>query len=409
MSGTSSTTLSSTAELAKRARTALAACGATGYEGDGNYAFPARSPITGEDLFSVAGASESQVREAIGAAKTVFPTWRDTPAPVRGALIKRFGELLSQHKNHLADLVTIEVGKIGSEALGEVQEMIDVCDLAVGMSRQLEGRTLASERPGHKLMETWHPLGVTGVITAFNFPCAPWAWNAAVALVCGDTVVWKPSPLASLTAMACSALLDRAIGDVGVPTGVHQLVLAGAAETAPLVDSPDVPLVSATGSERLGREIAPRIAARSGRAILELGGNNAAIVAPSADLDLATRGITFSAAGTAGQRCTTMRRLIVHEDIADELLTRLTKVYTSLTIGDPFSAETLVGPLINAGAYAAMGAALRQAASEGGEVVVGGQRRCADAADAAYYVEPAIVRMPAQTPVVEQETFAPIL
>jgi aldehyde dehydrogenase (NAD+) len=250
---------------------------------------------------------------------------------------------------------------------------------------------------------------VVGVITAFNFPCAPWAWNTAVALACGDTVVWKPSQRTSLTALASSALLDRAITDVGAPAGIHQLVLASSADTAPLVDSPDVPLVSATGSERLGREIAPRIAARFGRTILELGGNNAVIVAPSADLDLATRGITFSAAGTAGQRCTTMRRVIVHEDIADELVARLTKVYTSLNIGDPFSAETLVGPLINEGAYSAMHDALERAATEGGELVVGGQRRLADEATVGYYVEPAIVRMPAQTEVIQQETFAPIL
>jgi aldehyde dehydrogenase (NAD+) len=409
MSATSANTLTTTAELSERARTALDACGATGYEGTGTHTFSARSPITGEDLFTVAGSSETQVREAISTAKNAFPAWRDTPPPVRGALIKRFGELLTDHKHHLADLVTIEVGKIGSEALGEVQEMIDICDLAVGTSRQLEGRTLASERPGHKLLETWHPLGVVGVITAFNFPCAPWAWNTAVALACGDTVVWKPPQLASLTALASSALLDRAIADVGAPAGIHQLVLAESADAAPLVDSPDVPVVSATGSERLGREIAPRIAARFGRTILELGGNNAAIVAPSADLDLATRGITFSAAGTAGQRCTTMRRLIVHEDIADELIARLTKVYTSLNIGDPFSAETLVGPLINEGAYSAMRDALQRAVSDGGEVVVGGQRRLADSAAAGYYVEPAIVRMPAQTEVIKQETFAPIL
>ncbi|GAB3288119.1 L-piperidine-6-carboxylate dehydrogenase [Parasphingorhabdus pacifica] len=409
MSRTSATTLTTTTELTGRARTALHACGAIGYDDTGECTFAARSPITGEDLFTVVGSSEPQVREAINSAKDAFPAWRDTPAPVRGALIKRFGELLTEHKHHLADLVTIEVGKIGSEALGEVQEMIDICDLAVGMSRQLEGRTLASERPGHKLVETWHPLGVVGVITAFNFPCAPWAWNTAVALVCGDTVVWKPSQLTSLTALASSALLDRAIADVEAPAGIHQLVLAGSVEAAPLLDSPDVPLVSATGSERLGREIAPRIAERFGRAILELGGNNAAIVAPSADLDLATRGITFSAAGTAGQRCTTMRRAIVHEDIVDELVARLTKTYSSLNIGDPFSTETLVGPLINEGAYVAMCDALEQAVSEGGEVVAGGRRCLTDEAAGSYYVEPAIVRMPAQTAVVEQETFAPIL
>ncbi|MDA2813900.1 aldehyde dehydrogenase family protein [Nocardiopsis sp. RSe5-2] len=409
MSDTSENTLPGTAELAERARRALAACGAAGYEGSGPNALSARSPITGQDLFTVAGGTGSDAHEAIAAAGAAFPAWRDTPAPVRGALVKRLGELLTEHKQDLADLVTIEAGKIGSEALGEVQEMIDICDLAVGMSRQLEGRTLASERPGHKLLETWHPLGVVGVISAFNFPVAVWAWNTAVALVCGDTVVWKPSELTPLTALASTALLERAIADTGAPEGVHRLVLGGADAAAPLVDSPDVPLVSATGSERMGREIAPRIAARFGRAILELGGNNAAIVTPSADLDLAARGIVFSAAGTAGQRCTTMRRLIVHEDVADELVARLAKVYTGLNIGDPFSEETLVGPLVGERAHAAMRTALERAVADGGEVVAGGGRRLAGAAQDAYYVEPAIVRMPGQTDVVKEETFAPIL
>ncbi|MDA2804185.1 L-piperidine-6-carboxylate dehydrogenase [Nocardiopsis suaedae] len=405
----SENTLTGTAELAERARRALAACGAADYEGSGPDALPARSPITGRTLFTVAGGGGDRAREAIGTAHTAFPAWRDTPAPVRGALVKRLGELLTEHKQDLADLVTIEAGKIGSEALGEVQEMIDICDLAVGMSRQLEGRTLASERPGHKLLETWHPLGVVGVISAFNFPVAVWAWNTAVALVCGDTVVWKPSELTPLTALASTALLERAIADTGAPEGVHRLVLGGADAAAPLVDGPDVPLVSATGSERMGREIAPRIAARFGRAILELGGNNAAIVTPSADLDLAARGIVFSAAGTAGQRCTTMRRLIVHEDVADELVARLAKAYTGLNIGDPFSVDTLVGPLVGERAHAAMRTALERAVAEGGEVVTGGGRRLADAAEDAYYVEPAIVRMPGQTGVVKEETFAPIL
>ena len=245
------------------------------------------------------------------------------PAPVRGALVKRFGALLAEHKAQLAELVTIEAGKIGSEALGEVQEMIDVCDFAVGLSRQLEGRTMPSERPRHRLMETWHPLGVVAVISAFNFPVAVWSWNTAVALVCGDTVVWKPSPTTPLTALACAALLERAAGECDAPADVHRLVIADAQAGAALIDSPEVALVSATGSERMGAQIAPRVAARLGRCLLELGGNNAAVVAPSADLALATRGIVFAAAGTAGQRCTTMRRLIVHEDVVDELVRSL--------------------------------------------------------------------------------------
>jgi aldehyde dehydrogenase (NAD+) len=256
-------------------------------------------------------------------------------------------------------------------------------------------------------METWHPLGVVGVISAFNFPAAVWSWNTAVALVCGDTVVWKPSPAGALTAMACSALLDRAAAEVGAPAGLSVLAVGDAEAGGVLLDSPDVALVSATGSERMGAEVAPRIAARFGRALLELGGNNGAVVAPSADLELAARGITFAAAGTAGQRCTTMRRLIVHEDVADELVGRLVEIFGSLQVGDPFDEGTLVGPLIDGRAREAMEAALEQARADGGELLVGGARR--EAAEGAHYVEPAIVRMPAQTDLVRRETFAPIL
>ena len=328
---------------------------------------------------------------------------------MRGALVKRFGVLVGEHRHALAELITIEAGKIGSEALGEVQEMIDICDFAVGLSRQLDGRTMPSERPGHRLMETWHPLGVVGVISAFNFPAAVWSWNAAIALVCGDTLVWKPSPMTPLTAAACSALLDRAAADCGAPANLNVLVVADAEAGQTLVDSPDVALLSATGSERMGAAVAPRVAARFGRVLLELGGNNAAVVAPSADLELAARGITFAAAGTAGQRCTSMRRLIVHEDVADALVGRLAAIFAGLRIGDPLADGTLVGPLINASAYDAMRAALRQAAADGGELVVGGGRREAAGRGDAYYVEPAIVRMPAQTEIVRTETFAPIL
>jgi aldehyde dehydrogenase (NAD+) len=256
-------------------------------------------------------------------------------------------------------------------------------------------------------METWHPIGVVGVVAAFNFPAAVWSWNTAIAIVCGDAVVWKPAQLATLTAAACSALFDRAAHAVGAPENLNVLVSASAADTQALIDSPKVPLISATGSERMGEQIAPRIAARFGRAILELGGNNAAIVTPSADLDLATRGIVFSAAGTAGQRCTTLRRVIVHEDIAEELVRRLTEVYARLPIGDPFGAGTLVGPLIDDRAYANMTAALEQAQAQGGTVLVGGARR--ESTADSFYVEPAIVRMPRQTEVVKAETFAPIL
>ena len=401
-------TVTSTDELRDRARAALDACGVRLAPAP-SPATAARSPITGEALFDVAAAGPAEVAAAVALAKESFATWRTVPAPVRGALVKRLGVLLAEHKAPIAELVTIEAGKIASEALGEVQEMIDVCDFAVGLSRQLDGRTMPSERPGHRLMETWHPLGVVGVISAFNFPAAVWSWNVAIALVCGDTVVWKPSPLTALTAAACSALLDRAARDCGAPANLNVLVVADADGGQALVDSPDVALVSATGSERMGAAVAPRVAARFGKALLELGGNNAAVVAPSADLELAARAITFSAAGTAGQRCTTMRRLIVHEDLAGALVDRLAGIFGGLRVGDPLADGTLVGPLIGEAAYAAMRAALDQAVADRGEIVVGGGRRDAGGHDAAYYVEPAIVRMPAQTAIVRTETFAPIL
>ena len=398
-----------TEALRERALAALARCGADPAALPGAGRLSARSAVTGEDLFAVPMAGPADVEAAVDAAHAAFLTWRSVPAPVRGALVKRFGELLTEHKADVADLIGVEVGKIRSEALGEVQEMIDVCDFAVGLSRQLEGRTMPSERPGHRLMETWHPLGVVGVISAFNFPAAVWAWNTAIALVCGDTVVWKPSEAAALTAAASSALLARAAADVGAPPPGGVVVGAAAAGAAPLVDSPKVPVLSATGSERMGAQVAPRVAARFGRSILELGGNNAAVVAPSADLDLAVRGIVFAAAGTAGQRCTSLRRLIVHESLADELVAKVSAVYRRLVVGDPFAEGTLVGPLVTTTAHEAMQEALAAAVADGGEVVVGGERVEVPGAEHAAYVRPALVRMPAQTAVVARETFAPIL
>lgn len=401
-------TVSSTDELRARARRSLERCGVQLSPGAGPRT-SARSPVTGEDLFEVPAAGDAEIEAAIAAARAAFATWRNVPAPVRGALVKHFGALLAEHKPDIADLITIEAGKIPSESLGEVQEMIDICDFAVGLSRQLEGRTMPSERPSHRLMETWHPLGVVAVISAFNFPAAVWSWNTAVALVCGDSVVWKPSPMTPLTSLACSSLLDRAIAECGAPEGLHQLVIAGAVQGQALVDSRDVALLSATGSERMGAQVAPRVAARMGRCLLELGGNNAAVVAPSADLELATRGIVFAAAGTAGQRCTSLRRLIAHEDIADELVAGLRTVFGRLPIGDPLAEGTLVGPLINERAHRGMVEALREAQADGGELVAGGGRLDAAGFPDAYYVEPALVRMPAQTELVRRETFAPIL
>jgi aldehyde dehydrogenase (NAD+) len=394
-------------ELRDRARTALKAVGsAIELGGPGGHGLQASTPVTGDVLFTVTETTTRDADEAIADAARAFAAWRVTPAPVRGALVARLGELLVEHKADLATLITIEAGKITSEARGEVQEMIDVCQFAVGLSRQLYGRTIASERPGHRLMETWHPLGVVGVITAFNFPVAVWAWNTAVALVCGDTVVWKPSELTPLTAIACQALVERAASDVGAVGSVCRLIQGGREIGELLVDDPRVALVSATGSVRMGQQVGPRVAQRFGKSLLELGGNNAAIVTPSADLDLAVRGIVFSAAGTAGQRCTTLRRVIAHSSVVDTLIERITAAYRSLPIGDPSADGTLVGPLIHERSYRDMVGALETARADGGEVI-GGERR--DLGEGSFYVEPAVVRMPAQTAVVHDETFAPIL
>ncbi|WP_206505100.1 L-piperidine-6-carboxylate dehydrogenase [Streptomyces chrestomyceticus] len=401
------TQLPSTADLRDLAADRLRRCGvATLPEGTG---ITARTPLTGGVLYRLPAATEEQTDAAVAAAESAFQEWRTVPAPQRGALVKRFGELLTEHQDALADLVTVEAGKIRSEALGEVREMTDVCDFAVGLSRQLYGRTMASERPGHRLAETWHPLGVTAVLSAFNFPVAVWSWNTAVALVCGDPVVWKPSELTPLTALACDALLARAIADTGAPAALHRLLLGDRETGALLADDPRVALLSATGSVRMGRAVAPRVAARFGRCLLELGGNNAAVVTPSADLDLAVRGIVFSAAGTAGQRCTTLRRLIVHEDVADRLTEKIVHAYGQLPVGNPFDAGTLVGPLISPAAHAAMAKALDTARDDGGTVLTGGEPHLTDQAPDAAYVSPAVVRMPAQTEIVRTETFAPVL
>ncbi len=408
MTSVKTSSLPTAADLRDRVRVALQAIGAdTRLGAPGEPGLPASTPISGDVLFSVPETSAEQTEAAIADAAAAFLGWRTTPAPVRGALVARLGELLTEHKEDLATLVTVEAGKITSEALGEVQEMIDICQFAVGLSRQLYGRTIASERPGHRLMETWHPLGVVGVITAFNFPVAVWAWNTAVALVCGDTVVWKPSELTPLTAVACQALIERACSDVGVDGSVSRLIQGGREIGEQLVDDPRVALVSATGSVRMGQEVGPRVARRFGKVLLELGGNNAAIVTPSADLDLAVRAIVFSAAGTAGQRCTTMRRVIVHSSIADELCRRIAAAYQTLPIGDPSAAGTLVGPLIHTRAYRDMVGALEAARADGGEVIGGHRHELGD--EGAFYVAPALVRMPAQTEVVHNETFAPIL
>ena len=367
------------------------------------------SPINGESLAHVSWVEGSAVDASVARAQAAFLQWRAVPAPARGALVKRLGELLAVHKNDLATLISLEVGKITSEARGEVQEMIDICDFAVGLSRQLYGRTMTSERPGHRLLETWHPLGVVGVISAFNFPAAVWSWNTAVALVCGDPVIWKPSELAPLTALASHAILAQAIADCGAPADLNQVLIGGADIGTALVEHPGVALLSATGSTRMGGAVGPRVADRFGRSLLELGGNNAAVVSPTADLDLTTRGVVFSAAGTAGQRCTTMRRVIAHGSVIDELTDRLVSAYGRLPIGNPMEDGTLVGPLINRAAYEGMEKAIERAANEGGKLVAGGGRELEGAAPNAFYARPSIVRIDQQTEVVAQETFAPLL
>ena len=368
-----------------------------------------RTPITGETIARLPRSTSAETATAIGRAEAAFAVWREVPAPRRGELVRLLGEELRAAKDHLGALVTLETGKIAPEGLGEVQEMIDVCDLAVGLSRQLFGLTIASERPGHRMLESWHPLGPIGVVTAFNFPVAVWSWNTTLALVCGDAVVWKPSERTPLTALACQALLGRAAVRLGdVPSGLLEVVVGGADHALQLADDRRLPLVSATGSTAMGRALAPRIAARLGRSLLELGGNNAMIVTPSADLELAVRAVVFSAVGTAGQRCTTLRRLIVHRSVHDELVSRLEQAYASVPVGDPRESGTLLGPLIDAASFARMQAALDAARADGGSVS-GGVRVLAERFPDAYYVTPAVVRMPAQTAIVCEETFAPIL
>jgi aldehyde dehydrogenase (NAD+) len=353
------------------------------------------SPIDGQPIGRVAVGDPAGACER---ASQAFLDWRRVPAPRRGELVRLLGEELRAAREPLARLVTLETGKIIQEGLGEVQEMIDICDFAVGLSRQLYGLTIASERPDHRMIEQWHPLGPVLVISAFNFPVAVWAWNAALALVCGDPVIWKPSEKTPLCAAAVMALAGRALDRFGdAPEGLLELVQGGRAIGEALVDDPRIALVSATGSTAMGRSVGPRVAQRFGRVLLELGGNNAMIVTPSADLDLAERAILFSAAGTAGQRCTSLRRLIVHESVAEQFIARLKTLFGRAAIGDPREPGTLIGPLIDEGAYEAMAGVLGEAIDR------------VDAVPGGYYVRPAIVEVPAQAGTVLQETFAPIL
>ncbi|KZX37488.1 L-piperidine-6-carboxylate dehydrogenase [Wohlfahrtiimonas chitiniclastica] len=368
-----------------------------------------RSPIDGSTLAKLAFIDATQTNAIIDEAHNAFLQWRTVPAPIRGELVRVLGELLREHKEELATVITLEAGKIQSEALGEVQEMIDICDFAVGLSRQLYGLTIASERPGHHMRETWHPLGVVGVITAFNFPMAVWSWNTALALICGNAVVWKPSEKTPLTALACQAVFEKALERFGkAPKNIARLVVGARDAGNAMVENHKVALVSATGSTRMGREVGPKVAARFGRSILELGGNNAMILTESADLDLAVRAIVFSAVGTAGQRCTTLRRLIIHKSVKAQVLERLKASYSTIPVGSPLDTQNLVGPLMDEDSFNAMQKALSDAKATGG-VVHGGERVLADQMPNAYYVKPAIVEMPTQNEVVATETFAPIL
>ena len=364
-----------------------------------------RSPIDESPMPGVRACSMLDVGAAVAASRSAFHYWRNVPAPVRGELVRLFGQELRAHKSALGRLVTLEVGKPLSEGLGEVQEMIDICDFAVGLSRQLYGLTIASERREHHMRETWHPLGPVGIISAFNFPVAVWAWNAALALVCGNPILWKPSEKTPLTALAAHELLVRTVREFpAAPAGLTALLIGGSDVGRALVEDTRVPLISATGSTRMGRSVGTAVAGRFGRSLLELGGNAATIVTPSANVELAVRAIAFGATGTTGQRCTTMRRLIVHEEIMDRVVAAVKRAYSSLVIGDPRSPQTHSGPLIDAAACEMMASVLAQARAAGGKVF-GGER----VDGPGYYVRPALVEMPAQTDLVRQETFAPIL
>ena len=370
--------------------------------------FEVKTPIDGSVIGKVTLHQVSDVETQVSNAKKAFKEWRTVPAPKRGELIRLLGEVLREHKEDLGALVSYEAGKIKEEGLGEVQEMIDICDFAVGLSRQLYGLTIASERPGHHMRETWHPLGVIGVISAFNFPVAVWSWNTALAIVCGNPVIWKPSEKTPLTALACQALFEKALAKFeGAPEHLSQVLLGEAEVGNALVENKGVALVSATGSTRMGQIVGPKVANRFGKSLLELGGNNAMILTPSADLELALRGILFSAVGTAGQRCTTLRRLIVHESVKDEILPRVKAAYENVSIGHPLEGN-LVGPLIDQDSFDNMQKSLDNAKKSGGKVT-GGERVLESEYPEAYYVKPAIVEMDEQNDVVRNETFAPIL
>ena len=363
------------------------------------------SPIDGKPIAAVAQVNEREYDRIVSRARDAFLKWRLTPAPVRGETVRRLGDALRQHKQDLGALVTLEMGKIRAEGEGEVQEMIDICDFATGLSRQLYGLTMHSERPGHRMYEQWHPLGVVGVISAFNFPVAVWSWNATIAAVCGDTVVWKPSSETPLTAIAVTRIAAEVMAGSGFE-GVFNLVVGrGSVVGDRMLADRRLPLISATGSTRVGERVATTVAGRFGRTILELGGNNAIIVMDDANLELAVRASLFAAVGTAGQRCTSLRRLIVHQAVSDKLIDRLIEAYRQVPIGDPLTDGTLMGPLVTRSAVEEMMAALITAHDQGGQILYGGHRLDRPG----NFVEPTIVRIDKSAAIVQEETFAPIL
>ena len=367
------------------------------------------SPINAKQFATISTANASQVDSLIEQSHFAYLKWRTTPAPKRGELVRLFGNQLRHYKRALAGIITLESGKPFQESLGEVQELIDVCDFAVGLSRQLYGLTISTERKDHRMMEQWHPIGPVLVISAFNFPMAVWGWNATLALVCGNSIIWKPSCQCPLSALACHRLLLCAIEDFGGDKNLTSVLYGERDLVKNLVDQPDIALVSATGSCDMGRSVGARVAKRMGRSLLELGGNNAMIVCPSANLSLAIRAIAFSALGTSGQRCTTLRRLIVHESLKDEVLEKLIKIYASVKIGDPFDENNLMGPLVNQQAIRTMKRSIKSAIDQGGELITGGEVINNIAVGNGFYISPALVSISSEAAVVQTETFAPLL
>ncbi len=379
--------------------------GPDGWLDTGGAVITSINPTTGEPIAQIVQTTPPAYEQVVDHAQSAFKTWREMPAPKRGLMVRDLGVVLREYIEPLGELISLEMGKIRAEGIGEVQEAVDICDFAVGLSRQLYGLTMHSERPFHRMYEQWHPLGPIGVITAFNFPAAVWAWNSAIAAVCGDMTIWKPSEVSSLVAVAMQHIANRVMADYGV-SGVFSLV-TGAGDIGRLMTEDErLPLISFTGSIPTGRKVAQTVAGRLGRSLLELGGNNAIIVEKDADLDLVVRGVVFGAVGTSGQRCTSTRRLIMHQAIAAELTERLVKAYQQVPIGDPLIEGTLMGPLVTETAVSHMQSALAQAQQEGGQILTGGSTR-PDLGP--QFVEPTIVKMPAQSEVVKTETFAPIL